>query len=186
MTFPWKWQAWAVLWGTRGLGLQCFVSHKKTACFMHSVSVVMAQHLSTCCSIVVLAGFVPVGISAAQCCLFQEVLLVLPNSAVAMIYELCSCERWLVALLLVVLPASRARRSKNLWNSSCFIWRDNGCVVWPGHERHGSCKAQCGASRWDRKSYFLHLWGHSESLKGPHVLRADYTSVDFLYCRLVV
>lgn len=49
-----------------------------------------------------------------------------------------------------------------------------------------------GASRWERKllsAFFfvrLNLMGHSESLKRPQFLRANYASVDILYCLSVI
>lgn len=181
MMLPWKWHQWwqarPVLCGTQGSGLQCFVS----AGFMHSVPVAMAQHLSACRSIVVPTGFMPVGIFAAQCCPFQEVLLVLPNSAVLMIYELCSCEQYLVGLLLVALPGFRARHGKNLWNSSCFIWRDNRCVVWPRQELRSSFKVQCGASRWEWKINFLQFFGATQN-PGKYLTSSEQVMQVATYC----
>lgn len=191
--FPWNWQIW---WQhdpssrTQGLGLQ-FLCHKKD-CWHHAQCFGSnGTKLSKCCSnVVLLSGFLRAGIFAAQCCLLQEVLLILPDSALPMMYELCSCEQWLVGLLLVALPAFQARHSRKLWNSSCFIWCGNCWVVWPRHELHTSFTLEL---QGEKESCFLHfcfvrlnLMGHSESLKRPQFLRANYASVDILYCLSVI
>lgn len=158
---------------------------------MHSVSVAMAKNCQNAVQMSFFPNFMPVGLFAPQCCLLQEVLLSLPNSALPVIYELWSCEQWLVGLLLVALPAFQARPSRNLWNSSCFICRGNCCVVWHRHKLHTSFKAELELQGVKEKAAFCILFcqnlkGHSESLKRPQFIRANYGSLDILYCLSVI
>lgn len=195
MMFPWNWQIW---WQhdpssrTQGLGLQFLCHKKKTAGIMHSVSVAMAQN----CQNAVQMFFFPVlwkleslPLNAASLRKSFSSCQTLPYQ---MIYELRSCEQWLVGLLLVALPAFQARPSRNSWNSSCFIWRGNCCVVWPRRELHTSFTLEL---QGEKESCFLHFFfffvrlnflGHSESLKRPQFLRANHASVDILYCLSVI
>lgn len=196
MMFPWNWQIW---WQhdpssrTQGLGLQFCVTKKKTAgnhaqCFGSN-----GTKLSKCRSnVLLLSGFMKAGIFAAQCCLLEEVLLILPDSA--LLNDLWVVQLWtMIGRVITCSVASLPSKTQQefmeqflfylAWQLLCSLTQ-----AWAPHQLY------FGASRWGRKLlsellfFFVRLnfLGHSESLKRPQFLRANHASVDILYCLSVI